>query len=634
MSGSIDPRVPWLTEYAENFVSAKSHAFILSGDVEGVAYENRSQRGMLLRTLALSHQVVAVYHVSVDGGIDLFDGDREITIKGENGKEVTLTRRKRAMMLAGFEKPAAQQPATQAGAGAGAAGILAGLRSQQQAGQGESDPFREANRPTDALAILGTLLRAGTRSCAVVLDYADALVPAPAMAGKGAMSPDDRRILISLLSWAKDTTISDNENAVFLVAANAGDLHTDLLAAGSGWTSIPIALPTRDERAEYLTWYLARRAELGVPVALLDGLEVPEVANLTAGLNLRNLEDVLLLARQRDGLSRGLLKAHKDGIIGAAYAGVAEMIEPLRAGFAGLGGAAFVKDFIRRRVIEPIREGRLQDVPKSILLVGPPGTGKTYLLRALSKETGFSVVGLNASKILGGIVGESEKNLARFLSFATALAPVIIFIDEIDQSDMAQRGNNSGNPVAKNLFSALMQFMSDETLRGKVLVAMATNRPDLLDSALTRDGRMDAVIPMLLPDEADREMIALAQATDQRVRLTDAALALIASSATEGYSAAGIASVVREARLAREDVTSDLIGEIAVRSVLADITPSGVADAPYYTELALAAVRDKRLLPPAYRQRAELAASEQVQQRAAAALTPQGESRERRERAL
>src|SRR2546430_1406071 len=83
----------------------------------------------------------------------------------------------------------------------------------------------------------------------------------------------------------------------------------------------------------------------------------------------------------------------------------------------------------------------------------------------LSKNslTEFNYLHLNLENILGSLVGESERKLKAFFKFCKALAPIIVFVDEIDQSDISRRGNNSGNPVAANLFSAVLRFMSDES---------------------------------------------------------------------------------------------------------------------------------------------------------------------------
>ena len=98
------------------------------------------------------------------------------------------------------------------------------------------------------------------------------------------------------------------------------------------------------------------------------------------------------------------------------------------------------------------------------------------------------------SKILGGIVGTSERNLQGLFDVARGLEPTILFIDEMDQSLVGQRGNTSGSPVAANLFGALLVFLGDESIRGRVLVVGATNHPELLDPA---PNVLDALMPPL-----------------------------------------------------------------------------------------------------------------------------------------
>src|SRR6185503_8602470 len=136
---------------------------------------------------------------------------------------------------------------------------------------------------------------------------------------------------------------------------------------------------------------------------------------------------LLLLGAIAGGVTRSLAKSRKREIIAAEYSEVAEMIDPLPGGFTTLGGMERLVRWARADLIEPLAQGR-RDVPKGVLLVGPPGTGKTWFVSALAAEIGFNCVALRAENILGGVVGESERKLKRFLAFARALAPVLIFI--------------------------------------------------------------------------------------------------------------------------------------------------------------------------------------------------------------
>jgi SpoVK/Ycf46/Vps4 family AAA+-type ATPase len=217
----------------------------------------------------------------------------------------------------------------------------------------------------------------------------------------------------------------------------------------------------------------------------------------------------------------------------------------------------------------------------------------------LAGAVGFNAVALRSENILGGIVGESEQKLKTFFGFVRSMAPCLVFMDELDQSDMSRRGTGSGNPVASNLFNQMLQFMSDETLRGQVIVIFATNRPDLIDRALLRFGRMDAIIPVLLPDEAERGAIIVAQARTQGAAIDVGAVAALAA-ATPQYSAADLGAVVRKARmLARREGHAGITPALAQQAMTL-IRPASPATADYDTLLAVGACNDAELLPPEY----------------------------------
>jgi SpoVK/Ycf46/Vps4 family AAA+-type ATPase len=152
-----------------------------------------------------------------------------------------------------------------------------------------------------------------------------------------------------------------------------------------------------------------------------------------------------------------------------------------------------------------MRAGELRVVPQGILLMGPAGTGKTRLARALAKEAGVTFVELQPSKIFSKWVGDTERRLEKALSAIASMTPCIVFIDEIDQA--MGRGESGDNGVSNRVFKRLMEIMSDTSLRGKVLWIAATNRADLLDAALLRPGRLDKKIPILAPDSRERASI-------------------------------------------------------------------------------------------------------------------------------
>ena len=555
----------WYQDYLTSFLAAEAHAFILHKDIDGYAYELLSQRRFLISMLAKKRIVVC------------FDLARGITFPDEAMRTEALA------LLNTADAPVSEvDPFERA---------LAGIGSQDSAPE---DPFA-TRKPLDAMQLLERLLRAkeGKGKVAVIIDYADKIMP-PQETGN--MAADARTLPVLLQGWGIDRSLGNCNNPIFLLTRDLDDLHSDIRTRMSGYKAIELALPDYDGRVAFLRYYLQRRDERKRTIPLVD-ITIEELARLTAGLNLKNLEDVLLLAAKAQGVTLELIKQAKDEIIATEYRGLVEIIDPLPKGFAAVGGMEKTIAWFKEEIITPIRNGEAGDIPKGILLVGPPGTGKTFLVRALAREIGFNAIALNTENILGGIVGTSERNLKTVLDLARSISPVALFVDEIDQSDMSKRGNTSGNPVASNLFSALLRFMGDATLRGKVIVFFASNRPDLLDSALTRFGRIDDTIPIRLADEKGRYGIVQAQADLQGCTIEEDAAQHIARTAIK-FSGADLEAVVAKARkLAKRRGSATIALEDAERA-MQHIRPETPKIADYYSLLAIQACKDTELLEP------------------------------------
>ena len=362
----------------------------------------------------------------------------------------------------------------------------------------------------------------------VIVEYAESLLPPTDLT---MMTPQDRDLLVTLLRWGNDPAIQAGESFAFLVVQSLNDLHPALRAASSGYYAIEVPLPDREARLNFIETNLEARTEdaaAGGPALLESDVEPDEFANLTAGLSLIHIENILMRAALAGKLTRELIREEKTALITQEYAGLIEMMDP-DGGFETVGGMEMQKTWAEVELIRPAREGRFKDMPMGVILVGPPGTGKTFLVSAIAAEVKFNAVALKMQNILGGIVGTSERNLSKVLSVLPSLAPVMIFMDELDQSDISARGNNSGNPVAKNLFSQLLQFLGNPANRGKVVFFGASNRPDLIDDALLRFGRIDAIIPILLPEQNERKAMAQATARKLDITLTEEAARVIAA---------------------------------------------------------------------------------------------------------
>jgi transitional endoplasmic reticulum ATPase len=427
----------------------------------------------------------------------------------------------------------------------------------------------------------------------VILEYAGTIMPAGDVA---TMPADARTDLVTLARWPSDPTIVASGNAIFLCVQSINELHPLLRSASTGYHAVEIPLPDAATRQQFIWWYMAEMAALDRPLVM--DMTPPQLANITAGLSLVQLESVFLKAEIAGAVSWQLVRDTKRAIIGQEYAGLLEMLEPT-AGFEIVGGMDQLKQWAIEEIITPVAEGRPADMAQGVVLVGPPGTGKTFFVKALAKEIGFNAVALSMESILGMYVGQSEANLARALSVVRSLAPVLLFVDELDQSDVAARGNSSGNPVAKNLFSQLLRFLGEPSNRGRVVFFAASNRPDLLDAALLRSGRVDAVIPVLLPEAPERAAIVTAQAATQGAQITDAARDLMASK-SEAYTSADLAALVTKARKIVRRRAGSIIDETDARDALKALRPGSAKTAEYYTMLAVDACNDLDLMPARY----------------------------------
>jgi transitional endoplasmic reticulum ATPase len=215
-----------------------------------------------------------------------------------------------------------------------------------------------------------------------------------------------------------------------------------------------------------------------------------------------------------------------------------------------LGGMRDTIDALREMVELPLRHPELfqrlgVDPPKGVLLHGPPGTGKTRLARAVANESSAQFFHIAGPEIMGSAYGESERKLRELFEQATAAAPSIIFIDEID-SIAPKRGQVSGE-AEKRLVAQLLSLMDGLEPRQNLVVIAATNRPEALDEALRRPGRFDREIVVGVPDEQGRREV-LEIHTRGMPLAADVDVAALARS-TYGFVGADLAALTREAAM-------------------------------------------------------------------------------------
>ncbi|GGL52177.1 CDC48 family AAA ATPase [Halocalculus aciditolerans] len=247
--------------------------------------------------------------------------------------------------------------------------------------------------------------------------------------------------------------------------------------------------------------------------------------------------------------------------------------------YEDIGGLDHELEQVREIVELPLRHPELFQrlgisAPRGVLLYGPPGTGKTLIARAVANEVDANFVDISGPEIMSKFYGESEEHLREVFEEASANAPTIVFIDEID-SIAPPRDEVSGE-VERRVVAQLLSLMDGLEDRGDVIVIAATNRPDGIDPALRRPGRFDREIEVGVPDREGRRTI-LDIHTRAMPLTEDVDLDGVADR-THGFVGADIEALAKEAAmnaLRRVRPELDLDAPEIPADVLANITVTG-----------------------------------------------------------
>jgi transitional endoplasmic reticulum ATPase len=356
---------------------------------------------------------------------------------------------------------------------------------------------------------------------------------------------------------------------------------------------IEIPLPDKQGRLEILVIHtrnmpLAEDVDLKKIAEITHGYTGADLAALVKEAALRALRRYLpKIDWQSDTIDpeilesmyvtqQDFLEAFKE-IIPSGFREVYVEIPEVR--WSDIGGLEDVKQELREAVEWPLKYPdafkRLGiEPPKGILLYGPPGVGKTLLAKAVATESGANFISVRGPEILSKWVGESERAIREIFRKARVYAPTVVLFDEID-SIVPHRGSvNEGTHVTERIVSQLLTEIDGIEKLNNVVIIGATNRPDLIDPALLRPGRLDKVIYVPSPEMKSRLEI-LKVHTRKMPLAEDVDLEYIAR-ATEGYVGADLAALVREAALyaLREDLSSSRVYMRHFLQAMTKIRPS------------------------------------------------------------
>ena len=220
---------------------------------------------------------------------------------------------------------------------------------------------------------------------------------------------------------------------------------------------------------------------------------------------------------------------------------------------------------------------------KGVLFYGPPGCGKTLLAKAVANECQANFISVKGPELLDKYVGESERAVRNLFERARASAPCIILFDEIDALAPRRGGGPLGvstgtssdsSGVSDRVVNQLLTELDGLEERGRVYVVAATNRPELVDPAVLRPGRVDKLLYVPLPVADDR--VAILKAAARRATLAaDVDLDAIGRDArAEGFSGADLAAVVRDAGLAALDAGAAALSQMHFLGALERVAPS------------------------------------------------------------
>ncbi|ODG98009.1 ATPase [Nostoc sp. KVJ20] len=314
-----------------------------------------------------------------------------------------------------------------------------------------------------------------------------------------------------------------------------------------------VPLPSIDQILEHITSYLhdlqqsAREQELSFTVTL-ENAELETLSRAALGLTLEEISDFLRLTVKENLTNDGV-------VVGADFIPKAveyktrllsqmgiELGKPASIPFGGLD---LLRDWLMRRRRLFTQEARSLSLPqpKGVLLAGPPGTGKSNCAKNIATILNLPLLQLDIASLLGSLVGESEGNVRRALKTAQAIAPCVLWIDEIEKA-LSGSGDTSG--VSQRILGNILTFMSEST--SGVFVVATCNDPSALPSELKRKGRFDENFFVDLPTEPERVQILAIHLQRFGIHLESEYLEAIAAS-TAKFSGAELETLASEAAL-------------------------------------------------------------------------------------
>merc|ERR1719320_2058298 len=387
------------------------------------------------------------------------------------------------------------------------------------------------------------------------IDEVDSLAPRRENGG----SDQERRVLATLVTLLDRLNTSVSLNELLRALSRLEGVDPSLRRPGRLDMEVEVGVPNVTQRREILSGMLDEQ-EKGHK---LGQEEVDTIAGETHGFVGADLQSLLCLAimaakETKEEMSMKHMKTVMPKVKPSAMREV--MVEVPQVSWTDIGGLDDLKLKLKQAVEWPIKHPEMFirmgiSAPRGLLMYGPPGCSKTMIAKALANESGLNFLSIKGPELFSKWVGESERAVREVFRKARQVKPSIVFFDEIDAIGGARGGSGGGGKVGDRVLAQLLTEMDGvEGLQGVTVVA-ATNRPDMMDQALLRPGRLDRVVYVPLPDLETRRQV-LKVHTRKIPLATDVNLEQIAER-TDGYSGAEVAAVCNEAALAALEESVD-----------------------------------------------------------------------------
>ncbi|XP_064608253.1 ATPase family gene 2 protein homolog A-like [Liolophura sinensis] len=402
----------------------------------------------------------------------------------------------------------------------------------------------------------------------IVIDEVDALC------GRRDTSHNEveKRVVATLLTLMDgiDNTRSQSFTLVLAVTNRPDSLDPALRRPGRFDREVEIGIPTAAERLDILT----KQLEL-IPNSLSDAdiKSLSERAHGFVGADLAAVckEGSLHAVKQRltEGLALTSVQVtvedlHHAMTVVKPSAMREVQLDVAKISWDDIGGQEEVKLKLKQAIEWPLKHpeafSRLGiSPPRGVLMYGPPGCSKTMIAKALATESGLNFIAVKGPELFSKWVGESERAVREVFRKARNAAPSIVFFDEIDALAIERGSSSGGSNVGERVLAQLLTEMDGVEVIQDVTVVAATNRPDMIDKALLRPGRLDRILYVPLPDKDTRR--AIFSILFRKMPVAEDVCVEDLVSQTERYSGAEVTAVCHEAAMfaLQEDIHSSVI---------------------------------------------------------------------------